>query len=86
MKSVFLAWGPEVSGRAGYCIPGIFAGTSGQTMPPLVNHLEEEAYLFTIILLILKDNVDFLASPGKRRVNERENEKSRQSRLFIPGI
>lgn len=41
-------------------------------MPPLVNHLEEEAYLFTIILLILKDNIDFLASPGKRRMNERE--------------
>lgn len=72
MKSVILAWGPEVSGRADYCIAGVFAGTSGQTMPPLVNHLEEEAYLFTIILLILKDNIDFLASPGKRRVNERE--------------
>lgn len=43
-----------------------FAGTSGQTMPPLVNNPEEEAYLFTIILLILKDSMDFLANPGKR--------------------
>lgn len=51
-------------------------------MPPLVNNPEEEAYLFTIILLILKDNMDFLANPGKRK-SERERIKSRSNRGFL---
>lgn len=66
MKSVVLAWGTEVPRCADCLSQAFFAGTSGQTMPPLVNNPEEEAYLFTIILLILKDSMDFLANPGKR--------------------
>lgn len=80
-KSVVLAWGTEVPEPTDHCFPGIFRGTSGQITPPLVNPPEEEAYLFTnAFILISKDNTDFLANPGRPRVNE-----VRQPWLFIPG-